>query len=146
MLLFYKLQTFKNCKEVKHIILITATIYFFFYLMWYLINSWKLISENLQPLPPEKILSPFLLPPPKNSEGTSPPFLPKLIFQAPHLQKGRGVHCAYIISFLDNRISVMSVILLLLKHTKNNLPKDLFVYFFDASLFLKNFNNAKKNY
>ena len=41
-----------------------------FYLMWYLINSWKLLSENPQP-PPEKIHSPS-----KNSKSASvPPFL-----------------------------------------------------------------------
>ena len=27
---FYKLETFKNCKEVKHIMIIIAIIYFFY--------------------------------------------------------------------------------------------------------------------
>ena len=43
--LVYKLVTFKDCKEVKHMIMIISIIYIFFYLMWYLINSRKLLSE-----------------------------------------------------------------------------------------------------
>ena len=50
-----------------------------FYLMWYLINSWKLLSENPQS-PPEKIHSPS-----KNSKSASvPPFLLTMkIFSTP---------------------------------------------------------------
>ena len=52
-------------------IMIIAIIYIF-YLMWYLINSWKLLSENLQ-APLEKIHSPpFYHPLPKNSRSASP--------------------------------------------------------------------------
>ena len=46
--LVYKFKTFKNCIEVKHMIMIIAIIYLFLHLMWYLINSWKLLSENPQ--------------------------------------------------------------------------------------------------
>ena len=60
----YKLETFTNFKEVKHImIMIIAIISIFFYLMRYLINSWKLFSEN--PHAPLKKSTPtFLLTPP----------------------------------------------------------------------------------
>ena len=62
------------------------------YLMWYLINSWRLLSENLQPPPPpppEKFHSPF-----KNSKSESPPsFWPTLqIFQPPPAER-LGGHC-----------------------------------------------------
>ena len=53
--LVYKLEIFTNCKEVKHImIMIIAIIYIFFYLMRYLIKSWKLLSENPRPSSPWK--------------------------------------------------------------------------------------------
>ena len=44
--LVYKLETFTNCKEVNHVMIMRS-----------LINSWKLLSENPQFLPPlpEKI-------------------------------------------------------------------------------------------
>ena len=60
--LVYKLETFKNFKEVEHfMIMAIATIYIFFYLTWYLIKSWKWLSENPQPAPPqpEKINHPL---------------------------------------------------------------------------------------
>ena len=61
--LVYKLETFQNCKELKHtMIMIIALIYILFYLMWYLINSWKqlkIISRKSSVPPPEKIHSPF---------------------------------------------------------------------------------------
>ena len=50
MFLVYKLETFTNCKEVKHVMVMIIAI--IFYLMSYLINSWKLLSENPQPRPP----------------------------------------------------------------------------------------------
>ena len=53
-------------------IMIIAIIYIF-YLMRYLINSWKLLSENLQlPAPPKIPLPPILLTPPP------PPFKKKI--------------------------------------------------------------------
>ena len=64
MFLVDKFETFPNCKEVKHImIMIIAIIYIFFYLLRYLINRWKLLSENPQP-PLNKIHPLFLLTPP----------------------------------------------------------------------------------
>ena len=60
--LVYKLEIFKNFKEVKHMIMIIAIIFIFFYLMWYLINSWKLLSEHPQD-PLKKSTPPFLLTP-----------------------------------------------------------------------------------
>ena len=46
--LVYKLKTFTNCKEVKHILIMFIAIIYIFYVMRYLINSWKLLSENPQ--------------------------------------------------------------------------------------------------
>ena len=61
--------------------------------MWYFIDSWKLLSENLQD-PPEKIFSLlFTHFPPKNSKIASPtPFWQNWKFSGPppSLQKGRG--------------------------------------------------------
>ena len=67
--LVYKLETFTNCKEVKITIMIIAIIYIF-YLMRYLIISWKLLSQNPQ-LPPEKI------------HLTAPPSPPPFLFTPP---------------------------------------------------------------
>ena len=48
-----------------HMIMIIAIIYIF-YVMWYLINSWKLLSENPQPpIPWKNPLPPFYPIPPK---------------------------------------------------------------------------------
>ena len=55
MLLVCKLETFKKCKEVKHIVITIIAITYIFYLMWYFISSWKLLSENPQDTPtPQK--------------------------------------------------------------------------------------------
>ena len=37
--LVYKLETFRNCKEVKHIMIMIIAVIYIFYLMRYLINS-----------------------------------------------------------------------------------------------------------
>ena len=75
--------------------------------MWYLINSWKLLSENPQALPPLKKSThsnwPFLLtpPPPKKKKKPSksaspPPFLQTLkIFQPPSFRKGGGHYASH---------------------------------------------------
>ena len=68
----YKLETLKNCNEVKHMmIMIITIIYIFLYSIWNLIKSSKLLSENPQPPPPspthphpKKFTPPFLLNPP----------------------------------------------------------------------------------
>ena len=61
--------------------------------MWYLINSWKLLSENPQP-PSEKMYSPIFThcPLPKNSEIASSPVFAKIenVLDPPPLQKGGG--------------------------------------------------------
>ena len=94
MFLVYKLETFKNCKEAKHImIMTTAIIYFFFYLMWYLmwylifilqlkITFWK------PPAPPPPWKNSL---PPKNSKTASPPLLAKIEkFSGPPAERGGG--------------------------------------------------------
>ena len=86
MFLVYKLETFKNCQEVKHIILtIIAIIYIF--LSYMIFDQQLKITFRKFSTPPEKITPPFLLtPPPKNSKSTGLPFLPTLkIFQSPPL-------------------------------------------------------------
>ena len=73
--LVYKLETFKNCKEVKHImIMIIAIIYIF---LSYVIFDQQLkitFRKSSDPLSPEKIHSPFYsLPSPKNLKVASSP-------------------------------------------------------------------------
>ena len=86
-LLVYKLETFKNCKEVKHMIMVIAVIYIFFYLMWCLINSSKLLSENPQ-APPEKIHSLLLTHSPlKIHKVQGPLFANTRNFQDPYGEK-----------------------------------------------------------
>ena len=76
-----KLETFENCKEVKHIMIIIIAIIYMFYLMWYLISNRKLLSENPQG-PPEKIHSPHFThsSPLKFQKVQVPSFLPTLKF------------------------------------------------------------------
>ena len=79
MFLVYKLETFKNCKEVKHImIMIIAIIYIF--LSYVIFDQQLKITFRRPSAPPRK--NPL---PPKNSKSAGPPpFLPTLtIFQAP---------------------------------------------------------------
>ena len=75
--LVYKLETFTNCKEVKHIMIMIIAVIYIFYVMRYLMNSWKLLSENPQ------------LPPWRNPPSILLPFLETLyIFQAPPAERG----------------------------------------------------------
>ena len=84
--LVYKLETFKNCKEVKQIMIMIIAIIYILYLMWYLINSWKLLSEKPLSLPWKKIHSPL-----KMQKVQVPPFLPTLkTFQSPPLAERGG--------------------------------------------------------
>ena len=65
-------------------IMIISIIYIFLYLMWYLINSLKLVSENPK-IPPWKNPLPLF------TQSASPLFLPTLkIFQAPRQKAGGG--------------------------------------------------------
>ena len=74
--------------------MIIALIYILFYLMWYLINSWKqlkIISRKSQVSPSEKIYSPFfthsLL---KIQKLQVTHFLPTLKIFRPPAEKGEG--------------------------------------------------------
>ena len=86
-----KLETFKNCKEVNHIMIMIIAIIYIFYLMWYLINSWKLLSEIPQ-APNEKIHSLlFTHSPPENSKIASAAHFASIEnFLGLPLQKGGG--------------------------------------------------------
>ena len=42
----FNLETFENCKEVNHIMIMIIAIIYIFYIMWYLMISLKLLSEN----------------------------------------------------------------------------------------------------
>ena len=73
---------------VNHIITMVTTIIYIFYLTWYLINSWKLLSEKHQ-TPPWK--NPL---PPKNSEGAIPhPFCQHCKFFRTPCRKGGRTLC-----------------------------------------------------
>ena len=90
--LVYKLETFTNCKEVNHVMIMRS-----------LINSWKLLSENPQLLPTflKKSLPIFTHFPTKNSKSASTPsptFCQHWKFFGPLLQKegvGGGGHYAF---------------------------------------------------
>ena len=76
--LVHKLETFKNCKEVNHIMIMTvATIYIFFILcgIWSPVENY--FQKILSPHPLKKSIPPFLLTPspfPENSKVQIPPF------------------------------------------------------------------------
>ena len=102
----YKLETLKNCNEVKHMmIMIITIIYIFLYSIWNLIKSSKLLSENPQPPPPspthphpKKFTPPFLLNPPslELQKVQVTPFCQHWIFFSlpPKERIGEG-HCGY---------------------------------------------------
>ena len=77
--LVYQLEKFKNCMEVKHMIMIIAIICIFFILC----DIWSIVENYFQ-----KILShhPLKKPtPPKNSKSANPPFLSTWKFFSPSL-------------------------------------------------------------
>ena len=90
MLLVYKLETFKKCKEVKHIVITIIAITYIFYLMWYFISSWKLFSENPQDTPTaqKNIHSPIFTQSPWNIQKVQvPSFCQHWIFFRPPAER-----------------------------------------------------------
>ena len=88
MLLVYKLETFKKCKEVKHIVITIIAITYIFYLMWYFISSWKLLSQNPQdtPTPQKHIHSPIFTQSPWNIQKCKSPLFGNIEFFSGPLQ------------------------------------------------------------
>ena len=101
--LVYKMETFKNCQEVKHIIIMIIAIIYIF-LSYMIFDQQLKITFRKFSTPPEKITPPFLLtPPPKNAKSTGSPFLPTLkIFQSPPppCRKGGGHYAHRQISWI----------------------------------------------
>ena len=103
MFLIYKLETFKNCKEVKHIMIMITDYDILSYVIFdqqLKITFRKSSAPPTPPPPPEKIHSPFLLTPPisKNSKSASPPFFANIEnFSGPCAERGGGGHwkCKY---------------------------------------------------
>ena len=74
----YKMGTFKNCKEVKHIMMIIAIIYIFLILwdIWLTVENW---TSRTCSGPFEKIYSPlFTHSLPRSSKSESPPLFVKI--------------------------------------------------------------------
>ena len=111
--------------------LIIAIIYIFFILLWYLINSWKLLSENPQPPPPWKNQLP-----PKNSRSASPSFLPTLkIFEPPPPPCRKGVGRTLWRGII--KLHYKSFYKLTFKHwTKTSLSKKFDLYYLLFSCFI----------
>ena len=89
--LVYRLEIFRNCKEVKHMIMIVAVIYIFFVFYVIFDHQLKITFRKSSALSPsEKIHSLlFTQSSPKNLEIASPPFFAKIekILAPPPLQK-----------------------------------------------------------
>ena len=87
MFIVYKLETLKNCKEVKHIIMTITIIYI---VLFYVVFDQKMkntFRKSSAPYAPSTWKNPL---PPKNSKSATPLFLLTLkIFQVP-LQKEGG--------------------------------------------------------
>ena len=78
--LVYRLEIFRNCKEVKHMIMIVAVIYIFFVFYVIFDHQLKITFRKSSALSPsEKIHSLlFTQSSPKNLEIASPPFFAKI--------------------------------------------------------------------
>ena len=77
--LVYKLETFKNCKDVKRIMIMIIAIICIFLILW---DIWSTVENYLQ-----KILC---LPPFKVQKVQGPPFCQHWQFFSPPCRKGRG--------------------------------------------------------
>ena len=95
--LVYKLETFTNCKEVKQIVIVIIAVIYIFFIFWEFDQQLKITFRKFSAflekihLPP-----PFYSLPPKNSKGSSSPFLLTLkIFQASPAERGCGWHYAF---------------------------------------------------
>ena len=115
MFLVYNLETFTNCEEVKHImVMIIAIIYIFFNLMTLFDQQLKIIfRKSSAPYPStkkKKIHSPVLLPPPlKIQKLQLPPFLPTLKFlQVPPAERGGGMEDTMI--YLERMVSFFPIL------------------------------------
>ena len=72
--LVYKLETFTNCKEVKHIMIMIIAIIHFFFLLWDIGSTVENYYQKILNPYPWKDPAPFLLNPPrptKNSKSAS---------------------------------------------------------------------------
>ena len=96
MFLVYNLETFTNCEEVKHImVMIIAIIYIFFNLMTLFDQQLKIIfRKSSAPYPSTKKKNPlprFTPSPTKNSKTATPPLFANIeIFTGPSCRKGGG--------------------------------------------------------
>ena len=119
--LVYKMETLKNCKEVKHIMIMIIDYDFLSYVILY--QQLKIsFRKSSAPPPLKKFKSPFYsLPPKKIQKVQVPPFLLTLkIFQAP-LQKGGRILChttkTIYESIADSKSFIDKTFLLNLKET-----------------------------
>ena len=79
MLLVYRLETFKNYKEVKYIVIMIITIICIFSILCDILSAVENCFQKILSSPPEKIDPPAT----KNSKSVSPPFLLTLKFFSP---------------------------------------------------------------
>ena len=119
--LLYKLEALKNCKEVKHImIMIIATIYIFFILY----DIWSTVENYFQKIhrPPWKnpISLFYLLSPLKIQKLQVPPFCQHWKFLGSPVERREG-HCGYSLfgkiedgDKIEIRIIIISVIIVIM--------------------------------
>ena len=97
MLLVYRLETFKNYKEVKYIVIMIITIICIFSILCDISSAVENCFQKILSSPPEKIDPPAT----KNSKSVSPPFLLTLKFFSPPppypAERGGG-HCEWCIT------------------------------------------------
>ena len=100
MFLIYKLETFKNCKEVKHIMIMITDYDILSYVIFDQQLKITFRKSSARPPPPKKSTRPFLLTYPisKNSKSASPPFFVNIEnFSGPCAERGGEGHwkCKY---------------------------------------------------
>ena len=85
MFLLYKLETFKNCKEVKHIIIMIIAIIYIFFILG---DIWSTVENTFRKssAPPEKIHFPIFTHYPLKIQKVQ---VPPLFAKRGDLQKGR---------------------------------------------------------
>ena len=106
--LVYKLETFTNCKEVKHIMIMIIAIIYSFFIFSDIWSTVKNYFKKILSLPPplKNLTPPFILTPSLPNSCKSPPFYQYWKFFIPHLLGVEDTifYLVWMVSFFPNLV------------------------------------------